>query len=305
MQPSGYLTVPEFRNMATFLELDNLVTGGSAGQNTAELANELRRASAWADRYVKNGEGGPTLGARLRTEQLRGRVDRDGMITLRPRGTSGGIPVRTVTGFSYGVTTTTLTALTDLSGVWIDGSAVSVPLGSYSGAWTGSLNIGRPSVGGEFFVALSYVSGWPNTILTANTLASATSLTVQDATGIRAGDVLDLIDPGDPTSPDTSSEQVTVASVSSNTLTLTAGLVNAHTAASEIGVSALPPDAKKAVSFVARSFLSRRGPEKPKSTFAGSRVATGTKTPVDEVAASDDYLMSAVAILDAYRRKTP
>ena len=37
MQPSGYLTVPEFRNMATFLELDNLVTGGSAGQNTAEL----------------------------------------------------------------------------------------------------------------------------------------------------------------------------------------------------------------------------------------------------------------------------
>lgn len=299
---SSYLTVAEFQNMATNLALDDLVKGADAAVNLGELGKELARASAWCDRALH----GPTIGARSYTEKVRARVDPYGMLNVRPRHTSGKIPVRQLVSVSYGATPTTLTSLANIAGDWSHDGLISVPIGNYTGSWSGSLQFfGAPLPGStaELFVEATYISGWPATTLAGATLANAATFTVEDATGIAVGDVLQIVDPGSPTESTVNDETVTVAAVTGTTVTPSSPLSVAHAAG--VGVSAIPDDLKKAVAFVARSFLGRRGPEKAKATWGGSRVAPGIKNSTQQVAETDDYIAQAMAILDDYARLTP
>lgn len=300
MLPSGYLTVAEFRAMATHLDLDDLVKGGSAGQNLAELALELRRAANWADDYLD----GPTLGSVLRTEQHHAHVDRNGLLNIRVNSASASIPVRQITAVSFGAAPTALTTISDLTGIWTDGSRISIPTFGYTGSWAGSLQFGSPGPGADMFVQVAYTAGWPVAEITTDMTAGDTEVLLRDPAGIRPGDVLTLTDPGEPTDPATSTETVTILAVAGGTVTLSGPLAHNHTAA-DVSLTGLPDSAAKAVAFVARSFLGRRGPEKPRSTFGGSRVATSTRTASGQVLATDDYLAQAALTLDSYRRRTP
>ena len=300
--PSGYLTVAEFQNMATYLELDDLVRGALAAVNTGELEKVLARASAWCDTALQ----GPTIGAKTWTEKHRGRVDGYGMLKVRPRHTSGKIDVRQLVSVTYGATPTTMTSLANVSGDWSRDGMIEVPIGNYTGSWSGSLQFfGAPIPGSstELFVEVQYVSGFPATALKSAVLANANTFDVVDPTGIQAGDVLTIVDPGSPTVATVDDETVTVQSITNATVTPTSTLQFAHAAG--CGVSEVPPDLKQAVAFVARSFLGRRGPEKSKTTWGGARISAGADTAAKQVAETDDFIAQAVAILDHYTRMTP
>ena len=300
--PSGYLTVPEFLNMATYLELDDLVRGALAAVNTGELEKVLARASAWCDTALR----GPTIGAKAYTEKHRGRVDTYGMLNIRPRHTSGKIDVRQLTSVQYGASPTTLTSLANITGDWSADGMISVPIGNYTGSWSGSLQFfGAPIPGSiaELFVEIEYVSGFPATSLASPVAANAATFDVVDPTGIRAGDVLTIVDPGSASVATVNDELITVESITNATVTPASALLFAH--AKGVGVSAVPDDLKQAVAFVARSFLGRRGPEKAKSTWGGARISSATKTPQAQVEETDDFIAQAMTVLDHYARLTP
>jgi hypothetical protein len=46
-----YITVAEYKNAPTSIDYDNLVVGGNAQAQDAELSNVIRRASSFMDEY--------------------------------------------------------------------------------------------------------------------------------------------------------------------------------------------------------------------------------------------------------------
>jgi hypothetical protein len=238
-----YVTVPEFRAAPTYLDSDDLIPGGATTQQDDELYNVLIRASMWADN-----EAGQRLGAHTATEQRRARVDRYGRISLH----AANKPVRAVTALSYGGDPANLTALSDLSGVWIeDGSQILTVLGGAAGYGV-KLDFGTPRAGGELYVRPVYVAGYASTVLSSATSVGAISLPVTNPAGIYPGDTLRLWDPG-------FEEAVTVASgytPGSATVTLTGALAKPHQAGA--GLSGLPADAHQAVICYAVALLLRQ-----------------------------------------------
>ena len=47
-----YITVTEYKNAPTSIDFDNLVVGGNAGAQDAELANAILRASSFIDEFL-------------------------------------------------------------------------------------------------------------------------------------------------------------------------------------------------------------------------------------------------------------
>lgn len=237
-----YLTVAEFKAAPTYLDLNDLIVGGSAGQQDHALENLLLRASTWCD-----DECNQPLGAHTATERTRAGCDREGRFVLHPPEN----PVRSITAFAYGADPDRLTTVSAPS-VWIEGGVqVTVtPTSGSGGAWSGALQLGGPVPGRPVFVSYSYIAGYVSTVLAADVTAGATSVTVADPTGITAGDTLRLWDPG-------VEEAIVVAAgyvTGSTTVPLTTALTNPHTAG--VGsLSGMPADLKQAVIEVACSKL--------------------------------------------------
>lgn len=230
-----YVTVPEFRAAPTWIDSDDLIPGGTSSAQDEELYNVLIRASAWADTQTNPGFG---LGASTVTEQLRARAMRDGTVAIHP----SKAPVRQVTGVAYGGDPGSLTAASDLSGVWIeDGRAILAAIPSRAGFAAAGLEFGRPTPGGRMYVRATYTAGYATTVLAADVTAGATQVTVTDPAGIFPGDVLRIWDPG-------VEEAVTVAAgytPGSATVPFAGALANAH--ATGAGISGMPPEVHQAV----------------------------------------------------------
>src|SRR5262249_28595913 len=106
-----YVGVKEFREAPTWLDTQDLVTGGDQAHQDAELYNSLLKASRWAWNFCDQ----PLHGHQV-TENLRARINRYGQAKIHP----SHHPVRTVTGIAFGPDPKLMTVMTDLSGVWLE-----------------------------------------------------------------------------------------------------------------------------------------------------------------------------------------
>ena len=241
-----YVTTAVFKAHPTFLDLNNLRSGDSVlADQEAELATILLMASNWADEQTGREDG--SLQAAAYVERVRLRPDRQGRLTYRP----DYYPVQQISGLSWGTDPANLTALTDLTGLFIEKKKwVTAPLGHFATGMS-SLQFGAPTSDRELYTQWAYVGGYPHTTLAAASASGATSLTVANPVGITAGQVLRIWDPG-------AEEPMTVAAsyvAGSTEVTLAAPLVNAHTTGAM--VSALPPAAVLAVINYATAALMR------------------------------------------------
>lgn len=228
-----YVTVPEFRAAPTWIDSDDLIPGGTSTKQDNELYNVLLRASANVDTAV-----GQRLGGHTAVEQLRARTSRRGILSVHPSNN----PVRAVTALSYGPDPSSLAALSDLTGVWIeDARQVLVPAPT-RGSWAGFLEFGPATPPGvTTYVRLATTAGYGTATLTAPVIAGGTSLPVSAPAAIMPGDVLRIWDPG-------FEEAVTVApgyTPGSASVLIVSPLTQPH--AIGAGVSALPADLHQAV----------------------------------------------------------
>lgn len=140
-------------------------------------------------------------------------------------------PIFGVTGFGYG---TIPTALDDLSEVGLSYVSTEGRIITAHGQYERFREY-------DLRVQVSYVNGFPNTLLDSDAAATATTITLGDATGLYAGGELEIMD--DP------AEGVLVSSVAGNVVTLTAPLEYDH--AEGVRVTGIPRDVYRACVFLA------------------------------------------------------
>lgn len=238
----GYVTVAEYKDAPTAVDISNLVVGGNQVAQDAELARVILRASSYMNEYLNQ-----NLLASSNVETQRTRITPDGFISLHPNNW----PVISLSSFQYGSSPLSLTSLADCSQVWFEGQQIVIPLSMMSASSSGALGFGYPSAPRQrMFVKYEYVSGYPQTLCTGT--AGASTLTVVDATGIMAGEHLNVNDGGN-------SEQVTVATnyvYGSTTVPLIAPLTASH---SSVSCSGLPAVIKEACILITTAFIKMRG----------------------------------------------
>jgi hypothetical protein len=279
-----YLTLDEYKNAPTAIDLDNLVWNSQDPDiQDAELSNVIARASSWIDTYCNQ-----VLAATTETENMRARISQDGTIRVHPRYN----PIIALTGFSYGNPSTQMNPV-DASLAWIEDSQIIIPAGNlgFNYTYQGPLQFGLPATPRmELFINLQYVAGYTNGLI-ATATAGQSSLTVQDATGLTIGQRLKIYDGFD-------SEFVTVASTysfGSTTIPLVTPLSYSH--ASGVSISALPPAIKEAAILVTTSMLKVRG-----DNSMVMSVASRAGQAVDGAQNIGSELKMAMDLLVPYRR---
>jgi hypothetical protein len=239
-----YLTTDEYRQAPTGVDSTGLVKGDQAA-SLAELGNVIARASSWADTMC-----GQVLAATPDVEGGRLNIGRDGFLRIHPRQT----PILDVTGISYGTIPGQMTALTDLSNVWVEPAMIIVPLSQVSTIFSGPLAFTRIVPSTEVYAQWQYIAGWPNTTLTGAVTQGATSLSVKTPTGVMPGAQLTIYDGAQ-------TETVTVSSTyvpMTTPVTLGSGTLWAHPRLG-ISVSGLPPGVKQAVILLTSALIKTRG----------------------------------------------
>jgi hypothetical protein len=241
-----YISVAEYKDAPTSIDYDNLVVGGNANAQDAELARVILRATSYLNEYLNQ-----DLVASLTTETQRVRLNTQGFIALHPDIN----PILSLNAFNYGPTPNNLVALPDPSVCWFENQQVIIPLSQVALTYSsqGPLSFGGGAPGQPIYVQYTYVGGYVNTRTTANASIGATSITVADASGIIAGQVYRIIDGA-------FSETVTISSsyvYGSTTVTLASALVSAHTAGATL--SNLPFVIKEATILMTTVFLKVRG----------------------------------------------
>lgn len=280
-----YLTLEEYKNAPTAIDLDNLVFNSQDPEaQDAELANAIARASSWADTYCNQ-----VLGATVETEQMRSRWSSDGSIRFHPRYN----PIVALLDFNYGYPTS-MANLGDCSVAWIEDAEIIIP-NTQLGTWTsqGPLQFGswNGGPGNQVFLRYTYVSGYTNTIIDLPTVVGDSTLFVKNAAGIVIGQDLTIYD-------GLNTEHVTVADTyvfGSLEVPLTRPMVFDHLPGTSI--SALPPAIKEAVILITTAFLKVRGD--------ASMTMAVTQGPQVSLPGSEKYgneLMLAQRLLSSYRR---
>lgn len=278
-----YLTIAEYKQAPTAIDVDDLVGGGTSAINDQELANVIARASSWIDSHC-----GQVLASTTDTETMRGSIDRRGLLKVHPRYW----PVTEVISLSYGPLPSLLASV-DTSTLWIEQESIVFPIQGFSSAFGGPIQFtGNYSTTQEQFISVTYVNGYANTVLSASVAASATSLNVTDRTGFLPGMNFMVYD-GASTETCTVDSAYTTAS-GAGAVTLTAPTQYAH--AKAISVSALPPAIKQAAIYVTSAILKARG---------NAALVMQTLTPqtfqTSNPSAMADY-NAAVDILKPFRR---
>ncbi|MCX5209815.1 hypothetical protein OG689_11015 [Kitasatospora sp. NBC_00240] len=287
-----YVSTAAFKAHPTYLDLDGLRSGSSSSdEQDAELTNILLMASQWADNEIDM-----PLGAHSWTQRCRSRVDRQGNLRFHAEHS----PVLSVGAVGYGYSPTTLTTAAGPP-AWVeDGANLVVALSASGGAWSGSLQFGAPTSAGEVFVQAQYAAGRVATILSQPALAGATTLTVEDPTGILPGESYRIWEPG-------VEETITIADTWTPTTPGTAPAPTAvplanpalfvHTAGSD--VSGLTADQRLAVTHYATSLLMRPDVA-AESSYPGAAPSSSVRSKQGRTA--EWYAQEARRILASYGR---
>jgi hypothetical protein len=277
-----YVTVTEFLNSPTAVQIDNLVLGGTSAAQTEALAVAIERASSWADAYTYQ-----VMAATLDLAYGRARVRSDGTIHF-PLPYK---PIISVLGISVGSRPSAMTPMGSLVDVvigqhgTIEFTAYGVLSNGYGNGSTGFGVSSRP------LVQVSYVNGYPNTLTTGTTTAGATTLPVASVLGIYPGSVLTIYD-------GPSTEAVIVAPTyvpGSLTLTLTAPTASPHTPG--VSVSALPPKVKQAVILLTAALIDTSGTD---AIVLNEMAEPGGLA--NEKGASAENIALAMDMLDEFKR---
>lgn len=279
-----YITVAEYKNAPTAIDIDNLVVGGNAAAQDAELANVILRASSFMDEYLNQ-----NLNASTQTENQRTRMTAQGFLAIHPNNN----PVISLQSMSYGTSPNNLVALSDPSVSWFEDQQIIVPLSQMATSYSsqGALGFGTgASPRQQLFVTFNYTSGYVNNLI-ASATATQSTLTVQDPAGIVAGMQLRIYDGA-------SSERVVVASTytyGSTTVPLAAPL--AYTHATGVAISNLPQAIKEACILITTAFLKVRGDN--------SLTMNVTTQPMGNISGSTRFgseMAIALDMLGLYRR---
>jgi len=280
---NAYLTIAEFKNAPTSIDYDNLVIGGNANAQDAELARVIMRASSFMNEYLNQ-----NMVADQITETQRARVTGQGWIALHPFNN----PIIALEAFEYGASPLMLSTLNDCSQVWFEKQQIIIPLAGSSLDYSsqGPLSFGAASASPyvQMFCKYTYVAGYVNTLATGVALAS--SVTVESGTGILAGQTLTIYDGA-------KTEKVTVASTytyGSTTVPLTTPLVFDHTA---VAIGNMPTALKQACILLTTAFLKTRGD--------GSMTMNITTAPTANISGDMRYsseIKLALDMIDKYRR---
>lgn len=282
MFSTPYITIAEYKQAPTAIDIDNLVVYSSDPLvQDAELSNVIARASSYIDTYCNQ-----VLAATTETEQQRTRLRPDGFLAIHPRYN----PVVAVTSLSYGISPTQMVSVPDPSVGWVEDQQYIFPytVANISYSSQGPLQFGMPAIPrAQVFCQYTYVNGYANTLLAANTNAGATSLTVKDATGITAGARLTIFDGAE-------TETITVGSgytFGSTTVPTVSAMAYAHS--TNDAISALPPAVKQACILVTTSFLKARGDNglTMQVTSTVDLAGTGSGAGADELSAAKELLL--------------
>lgn len=241
-----YLTLAEYKNAPTSIDYNNLVIGGNANAQDAELKKVILRASSYMDEYFN-----ANLNATKYTETQRTRFTPDGFIALHPNNT----PIVALETFNYGTNPNNLITLSDPSLAWFEEQQMIIPLSNIATSYSSA---GPLAFGGyglprqQVYCKYTYVAGYVNNPISSGT-AGVSSITVGRADGILPNQKLRIYDGA-------SSESVTVASnytYGSTTVPLTSALTYSHTSGSSIGN--LPNAIKQACILITTAFIKVRG----------------------------------------------
>lgn len=280
---SAYITVAEYKNAPTSIDYDNLVVGGNAGAQDAELANVIMRASSYMDQHFNQ-----NLTAQTYVETQRTRMTNEGYIALHPNNA----PVIQLSDFQYGGTPLNLMTLPDCSQTWFENQQIIIPLSQLSTSYSsqGPLAFGGGFPRQQIFTKYTYVAGYVNTKIVTAT-AAATSITVKSGVGIIAGQILHIYDGA-------TSEDVTVASTyvnGSTTVPLTTALVSTH--ATGVAIGNLPTTIKQACILITTAFIKMRG-----DNSMTMQVTTGATANISGANRFGGDIATALEMIKLYRR---
>jgi hypothetical protein len=243
-----YVTVGEYKNAPTALNIDMLVVGGNAAAQDAELAQVILRASSYMNEYFNQ-----NLVADEYTETQRIRFSASGgYYALHPYNA----PVVSLSSFEYGANPNQLNALGDCSTAWFEGQQIIIPGNQIGWNYTSQGPLGFGGYMGQSnwtFTKYTYVAGYVNTVILGDTAVGASSFVVDSPLGIIAGEHYRIYDGA-------RTERVIVSDnyvYGSTTVTLAAPMVFAHGAGAAFGN--LPNALKQACILITNAFIKMRG----------------------------------------------
>jgi hypothetical protein len=274
-----YITVAEYKQAPTALNISTLVAGGNQAAQDAELAQVILRASSYMNEYFNQ-----NLVADEYTETQRIRFSNSGgYFALHPYNA----PIVSLSSFEYGANPNQLNALGDCSTAWFEGQQIIIPGNQIGWNYTsqGPLGFGANMGQGNWtFTKYTYVAGYVNTIINAPTITGDSTLIVDDPTGIIAGQHYRIFDGAN-------SERVTVSDnyvYGSSTVTLQSPMLYPHLAGAAFGN--LPTALKQACILITGAFIKMRGDSSTTMAY--------TTSPSGNVAGSVRYGSDIAVALD-------
>lgn len=238
-----YITLAEYKNAPTAIDYDNLVVGGNANAQDAELSRVILRATSYLNEYLNQ-----DLHADSVTETQRGRMSGQGYIYLHPNKN----PIISLSAFQWGTSPQNLQTLADPSQCWFENQEIVIPLSEINTTYTsqGPLAFGSYGPRVPIFMKYTYIAGYVNTTCTGT--AGASSVTVVNPAGILPGQTYRIINGAN-------AETVRVSSnytYGSTTVPLQSPLLASHTFA---GFSNMPFAIKQATILMTTAFIKQRG----------------------------------------------
>ncbi len=282
-----YITAKEYRDSSTGQDTLNLIPGGSAGAQAAELERRIWNASGWIDNTCNS-----SLLASSHVEMRTVGFGSSGRIALSPNH----VHLNQLTAVALGADASSLSNLSaaSIAAAWIEEQTFMVP--AAAGSFTGPAIQFGPRPRGRCLAKLTYVAGWPNTTITSSPIQGATSFTVTSPAGLQpmvgseiADEQVRIID-GEFT------EVITISNVVGNTVTCSA-LAYAHAAGATLTM--LPGPVKEAALLATSAFLRARSSDA--LTIGQTLVAGGGGTAGDSVRWK--MLRDAENMLAPYARK--
>lgn len=282
----SYITCEEYRAAPTALNTNNLVPGGSQTDQDNELAGIIARGARFLDNTAKQ-----ALYATQSSQNETARLDGNGAVVLKARQDR----VKSIDTFAYGPNAFNLTSMSTpipASQYFIEENRILFQLLATGVVWTGSLAfIAQPRYG-ETSVSWTYTAGWVTTRLAAAALLNATSVQVEQATGITPGMFVRIV-AGD---EQVNTQVATTYTPGSTTVPLATALPAAQAQGAWFGE--VPDDVKEACILATTHYIKQR---KGAGFTIGSK-SSNTQAEKEEIGIE---LIQAEEIALRYERRNP